>query len=145
MQAHRLDDKLFVGGCPAGAADIGKIAEAGFAGILNNRPDGEAPDQPPAEEARAAARARGLAYEFLPVSLADLDAQTVARFRAALDRLPGPLFAHCATGRRASLLWVLARAAEGEDVEALMARTAAAGYDLTPQRPVIDRVLAEKG
>ena len=37
--------------------DVTALAEAGFVALINNRPDGEAPDQPGSAEIEAAAQA----------------------------------------------------------------------------------------
>ena len=48
-------------------ADVADAKAQGFAAIINNRPDGEAPDQPAGAEIEAAARQAGLAYAYIPV------------------------------------------------------------------------------
>jgi uncharacterized protein (TIGR01244 family) len=47
--------------------DVKRAAEAGFRTLINNRPEGESPDQTPAAEIEAAARAAGLAYHYIPI------------------------------------------------------------------------------
>ena len=42
--------------------DMPAVAAAGFKMVLNNRPDGEAADQPSSNEMAVAAEAAGLAY-----------------------------------------------------------------------------------
>ncbi|NBJ13918.1 beta-lactamase hydrolase domain-containing protein [Microvirga arsenatis] len=43
--------------------DLEEAAAAGFKTIINNRPDGEAPDQPPSEELAAAAQRLGCVFQ----------------------------------------------------------------------------------
>ena len=49
------------------AADFAAAGRTGIRTVINNRPDGEAPDQLATREARALAAANGLDYEFVPV------------------------------------------------------------------------------
>lgn len=48
-------------------ADIGIAAAQGFRAIVNNRPDGEAPDHPASAAMAAAAARHGLGYRHIPV------------------------------------------------------------------------------
>ena len=47
--------------------DMAEAAARGFALVINNRPDGEAPGQPTSAEMAAAAAAAGLDYLYVPV------------------------------------------------------------------------------
>ena len=48
-------------------SDVAVAARLGYRTLINNRPDGEAPDQPHSAAMRAAAEAEGLAYVEIPV------------------------------------------------------------------------------
>ena len=63
---RRVNDRISVAPQIA-LADIDEAAREGFRLIINNRPDGEAPDQPPSREFEAAAAQAGLAYAHIPV------------------------------------------------------------------------------
>jgi uncharacterized protein (TIGR01244 family) len=92
-------------------ADIRGLAGAGFRAIINNRPDGEAPDQPCSDDLEAEARRLGLIYRHIPVvpgQATDADARA---FAAALDEADGPVLAFCRTGNRAAGLWKAVRQA----------------------------------
>ena len=89
--------------------DLPEIAARGFRSVLCNRPDGEAPDQTPFAEIDAAAREAGLATAYVPVVSGQISAEDVEGFRAALDDLPGPVFAYCRSGTRCQNLWLLSR------------------------------------
>jgi uncharacterized protein (TIGR01244 family) len=54
MQTRSLTDKLSVSSQLA-LADLAEAADKGIRSIINNRPDGEAPDQPSSAELEAAA------------------------------------------------------------------------------------------
>lgn len=118
--------------------DLDAIAQAGYKAVINNRPDGESPDQPPQEAIAARAAELGLGYRFVPVVSGQFTPEDVAAFRAALDALDGPVVAFCRSGTRSSVLWALANAGRmpEDDIIAIAAR---AGYDLSALRGRLDR------
>lgn len=127
----RLDGTVSVSGQIA-PADVSGLAAAGIALIVNNRPDGEAPGQPDGAEIAAAAAAAGIGYRAIPVR--QLTPEAIEETVAALGAADGQVLAYCASGTRSTFLWALARSAQGGDGDDLVARAAAAGYDLTPIR-----------
>ena len=91
--------------------DIGRLAAAGFKGIINNRPDHEEPDQPGSDVLEREAKRHGLFYRHIPVvpgQATDADARA---FAAALKEADGPIVAFCRTGNRAASLWKAAQQA----------------------------------
>lgn len=126
-----LDDRVSVWG-QITPAEVAEAAAAGFAAIVNNRPDGESPDQPAGAEIAAAARAAGLAYVAIPVDHSGFPEARVAAMAEALEAADGPVLAFCRSGTRSTFLWALARARLGDDRDALIAKAARAGYDLGP-------------
>jgi len=129
----RIDDEVSVAP-QIGEGDLPAAAAAGFRLVVNNRPDGEAPDQPPGAAIEAAARAAGLDYVAIPVaggfSMPQVDAMA-----EALDRAGGPVLAFCRSGTRSTMLWALAAARRGGDPDAIAAAAAAAGYDVSGLMP----------
>ena len=119
-------------------ADIPAIKAAGFAAIVNNRPDDEEPGQPSGAAIRAAAEAVGLAYAEIPVTHAGFSHPQLDAMAAALAEADGPVLAYCRSGTRSCNLWALAEAKAGGDPDALQAAGAAAGYDLAGVRPLLD-------
>ena len=92
-------------------ADIGRLAAAGFKGIINNRPDTEEQGQPRSDEIEAEAKRHGLVYRHIPVvpgQATDADARALA---AALSEADGPVVAFCRTGNRSASLWMAAHQA----------------------------------
>ena len=130
---RRLDERTLVAGQIA-PGDVAALAARGVTLIVNNRPDGETPDQPAGADIAAAARAAGLDYRHIPVAGA-IAAEQVAAMAAALEEAEGPLLAFCRSGTRSAFLWALAQTQRGADAESLIAQAAAAGYDLSPLRP----------
>ncbi len=111
--------------------DIGVAAGRGFALIVNNRPDGEAPDQPTGAAIEAAARAAGLDYIHVPVAGRPSAAQVEA-MRRAVNGAPGKVLAYCRSGTRSIVTWALAQAASGSLTAGELVRVGrAAGYDLS--------------
>ncbi|WP_420142689.1 TIGR01244 family sulfur transferase [Sphingomonas sp.] len=124
-----LDDRVSVFG-QITPDDVAAAKAQGFTAIVNNRPDNEQPGQPAGAEIEAAARAHGLDYVAIPVDHSGFGDAQVAAMAEALDGADGPLLAFCRSGTRSTFLWALARARAGADGDELIARAAAAGYDI---------------
>ena len=90
--------------------DLREIAASGFVGVINNRPDAEAPDQPSSLELEAAAKRVGLAYWHVPVVPGAMTDKEVRAFAAALAEADGPVLAFCRTGNRSTALWKASQA-----------------------------------
>ena len=135
-----LGDNVFVSG-QIQASDVAEYAARGVTIIVNNRPDGEEADQPPAAEIEAAARAAGLDYVHIPVSNA-LSDDKVAAMGEALANAEGNALLFCKSGTRSAYLWALARARQGAEADELIFRAAQAGYDL---RPILSWLKGEGG
>jgi uncharacterized protein (TIGR01244 family) len=140
----RMIDELTYVAPQIAAADIAEAQAKGVTLVINNRPDGEALDEPQGPEIEAAARAAGLDYVAIPVTHAGFSQPQVDAMIAALDRAEGPVLAYCRSGTRSTLLWALASAKMGEDKTTLQEKAAAAGYDLTPIEPLIDMLAAQR-
>jgi len=117
---------------------IAELAAAGFTDIINNRPDGEDFGQPDGDEIAAAAAAAGMTYTAIPVTQAGFSHPQIDAMAAVLDKAKGPVLAYCRSGTRSCNLWALAAVKAGAHPDAVMAKAAAAGYDLTGLRPLLD-------
>jgi len=145
LAPRKLDDRISAYG-QVTEADIAEAARLGFRTIINNRPDGEEPFQLSAARAEEVARAHGLAYVFIPVNAQTLGPQAVESMARALAQQPAPVLAHCRSGMRSTVLWALATAKTGDlTVEEILHRAANAGYDLSPQRPMLEAYAAPGG
>lgn len=89
--------------------DLTAIADAGFRGIINNRPDGEDPDQPDSNELAAKAHGLGLRYWHIPIRPGEATPDDARAFAAAVDQAGGSVLAFCRSGTRSRQLWQLAR------------------------------------
>jgi sulfide:quinone oxidoreductase len=121
------------------AEDFAAARAAGIRTVINNRPDGEAPGQLTDAQARDLAAAHGLDYAFVPVVSGRMGADDIAAFRAAITGHAGPHLAYCRSGARSCHMWAFATAGD-RPVEATIAAAAAAGYDLAPTRPILERL-----
>jgi uncharacterized protein (TIGR01244 family) len=126
-----------------GVADIAEAAKLGFALIVNNRPEGESPDQTAGNVIAAAAGEANLAYCAIPIVPGGFSREQVAAMAAALAGAEGPVLAYCRTGTRSTLLWALAQASTGRDPGEIADAAQQAGYDVSPVRAIIDGLSAE--
>ena len=111
--------------------DVERAAREGFKTLINNRPDGEAPDQPASYVMEAAARAAGLEYFHIPVQGGPTPAQVDTTARV-LAEAPKPALAFCRSGTRSIVTWSLSQAATGaRDRADLVKLGREAGYDLS--------------
>ena len=110
MDLKRLTPEIAVAG-QIMPEDVAAIAAAGYRAIICNRPDDEAPGQPPYAAIEAAARKAGIATRFVPVVPGKIGADDVTAFAEALRALPSPVLAYCRSGARSSSLWTLHGAA----------------------------------
>jgi len=133
---RKLDDSISVAGQIA-PEDVAAAATQGFTFIINNRPDDEQPGQPSGAEMEAAARAAGLGYAAIPITHTGFSDDQVTAMADALESAPGPVLAFCRSGTRSTFVWALARGRAGDDIDALSAKAAGAGYDLSPIRALI--------
>jgi sulfide:quinone oxidoreductase len=106
MQVQQLDDAIFATG-QISETDLAVIAKNGIRTVVNNRPDGEAEDQPVSEELAAAAESLGLNYVHFPVLSNGITPDNVQGFAAMRDDLEGPVLLFCRTGARSAKLWQL--------------------------------------
>lgn len=136
----RIDDTISVAG-QLSPADLADAKRQGFALVINNRPDGEAPDQPAGAAMAEAAAANGLTYVEIPVA-GGFSMPQVEAMATALAGAPGPVLAFCRSGTRSTNLWALANAARGGDPAAIVAAAGAAGYDVSGLMPALRQLAA---
>lgn len=129
MELKQINDRVSVAG-QVFPEDIAQLKAAGFTTIVNNRPDGEAPDQPSGQALADAAEAAGLSYIEIPMGRDGVSPEMVDKTRAALEGSAGQVLCFCRTGTRSTTLWALSQAGNmpaNEIVEA----AAKAGYDMS--------------
>jgi uncharacterized protein (TIGR01244 family) len=110
--------------------DMAEAAARGYRLVINNRPDGESPEQPASATMESAARAAGLDYVAVPFSGPPGPAQVQA-VRRAVAGADGPVLAFCRSGTRSITAWALGQAQDGRDPAELMRLAANVGYDVS--------------
>jgi sulfide:quinone oxidoreductase len=144
MQSTRINEFLSVAG-QISKGDITDIAGAGFATIINHRPDDEEPGQLDHDTAAAEAKKRGLDYHYQPVTTGTITRAQVAEFEKLLLRSPQPILAHCRSGTRCYLMWAATRVLfNDESALKLVAQAATKGYDLRVLPQLVEKLEAEK-
>ena len=123
--------------------DVAQIAAEGYRTIMNNRPDGESSDQPPSAVIEAEARARNVAYIYLPIVSSNITPQNIVDFGKVLESADGPILAFCRTGTRCTNMWALAEAGNCGTDE-LLKQAAAAGYDIRGLAPTLESLGAQR-
>jgi uncharacterized protein (TIGR01244 family) len=98
--------------------------------VINNRPDGESPDQPTSAEMQAAAEAAGLSYHFIPLGREGVSPEMIEEERVALEGSDGPVLCFCRSGTRSTTLWALTQAGRMPAQE-IVAQAAHAGYEMS--------------
>lgn len=123
--------------------DLAAIRAAGFAMVIDNRPDLEIPPSHHTAAMRAAAEAAGLAFVANPILGGALTLDNVEAQASAMAASAGPVLAYCASGNRSSIVWSLAQAGQmaADDILEAAAR---AGYHLAHLRPQIEALAAQR-
>ncbi|WP_440958066.1 TIGR01244 family sulfur transferase [Oceanicaulis sp. LC35] len=124
--------------------DVKRLADQGFVALINNRPDGEAPDQPDSMDIEAAAWEAGLEYLHAPMHGAEIALADVERIHALTAQATGKVLGFCRSGARSMLGWALA---QSEDLpsDEILALARGAGHDLSQWRSVFDARYAARG
>ncbi len=114
-------------------SDLRRAASAGMKSLVNFREASEK-GLSPSDEQRIA-EAAGLNYLHCPVASDSLSTELVDDFRRSLDDLPQPVFLHCASGKRAGAMTLMALAADkGWDGDTALAEGRQRGIDLSQEK-----------
>jgi len=137
----RLFENFYVTGQLTNS-DFAKIAEAGIATIINNRPDDEEPNQLNSSQAKQLAEQHGLEYYYLPmVAGQPLKPSLVDDFKQVLDNTDKPTLAHCRTGMRSSILWSMGQISSGViTADQAIEAAQAIGIPLNDARAVLESI-----
>ena len=119
-------------------ADVERAKAEGFTHIICNRPDDEEPGQPSALEIGSAAKQHGIGFTSVPVSSAGFSLPLVDAMQDALAKGGDKILAYCRSGTRSTLLWALAQAKAGANLEDIDRRAEAAGYNTSAIRPTME-------
>jgi uncharacterized protein (TIGR01244 family) len=128
---RRLDDKTWVCGQVA-PHEVAGLAEQGVTILVNNRPDGEEPDQPLAGDIEDAAAAAGIHYRFVPIRTGIGPADVTAMQEAVETAAGGTVLAFCRSGTRSAFALSLAKRRQGASAEDVHRSLSEAGFDPGP-------------
>ena len=128
---RQLDNRTLVSGQVA-PQEVAALAEQGVTILVNNRPDGEEPDQPRAAELEEAAAQAGIAYRFVPIMRGIGPADVEAMQEAIGQAGDGKMLAFCRSGTRSALACALAQRGQGVSREDVEQRLSQAGFDSGP-------------
>ena len=133
MTIHRLTEKLYISPqiSPADAAEAAKL---GIRSVICNRPDGEEPGQPTAQQTADWLADAGIqSFHHQPVLAPQAGADDARQFAAQLEAADGAVLAYCRTGTRASLLWAIGQVQAGRNAAEVIAEVQQkTGLDLSP-------------
>ena len=118
--------------------EFAAVAALGYTHIINNRPDGEGPDQPSSAQAEAAAKAAGLSYVHAPFV-----GQPTPEAVKAAAQARGKTLAYCRSGTRSVTAWALAQASDGGNAEQIIGAAGNAGYNLAPMGGMLKQLGAK--
>jgi len=128
---RQLDDRTWVSGQIA-AEEVAGLARQGVTVLVNNRPDGEEPDQPVASDIEEAAAQAGIAYHFVPIIRGIGPADVEEMQKAWREAESGRLLAFCRSGRRSAYVCALAHRDEGTPTDQVIQQLNQAGFDHGP-------------
>ncbi len=141
MRITKIDDTISVGG-QITVEHVQQLGEAGFKGIICNRPDNEDFIQTSFADIEQAAKDAGLEIRYVPISHGGLNMGDVEDFGAARNAMDGPHFAYCHSGMRTSSIWALHQASTGTDVNEILNKAANAGFRLDHMSGVLTQLAA---
>ena len=128
---RQLGDRVMVSGQVA-PHQVAELALQGVTMLVNNRPDGEEPEQPLAGEIEDAAAAAGIGYRFVPIIRGIGPADIEEMQKALREASDGKLLAFCRSGTRSALAIALAKREEGASAEEVVEQLNQAGFDHGP-------------
>lgn len=84
---------------------VALIKAQGYKTIINNRPDGEEPNQPLNADIEKMAHEQGIAYHYQPVIASSISQQDCQDFADIFNNAEKPVFMFCRTGNRCNILF----------------------------------------
>ena len=129
MQITQLDAQTYVGP-QISIANLNDLKRLNVKTVVVARPEGETADQTAISEVRDAAYALGITLHQIPVAPRNIADADVRAFRAIASEADHPVFVYCRSGMRATSLWALSAAEQGQSPDEILRMAKAAGFDL---------------
>lgn len=139
MEITQLDALTYVGP-QISVANLDDLKRLNVKTVIVARPEGETADQPAISAVRAAADALGITVHQIPVVPGKISDDDVRTYAAITSGAGHPVFAYCRSGMRATSLWALSAAEQGQSPDEILRMAKAAGFDLTA---LADRLAAK--
>ena len=130
MQITQLDAQTYVGP-QISIANLNDLKRLNVKTVVMARPEGETADQTAISEVRDAAYALGITVHQIPVVPGNIADADVRAFRAIASEADHPVFVYCRSGMRATSLWALSAAEQGQSPDEILRMAHTAGFDLT--------------
>ena len=73
----------------------------------------------------------GIDFELLELTHQTMTPENIAKQRQFFINTNGPVLAYCASGTRCSVIWALGEAITGTNINYILEKTLAAGYNLS--------------
>lgn len=110
--------------------DFAEVRRLGFCSVISNRPGEEDAGQAAGHIEAAHAWRAGLGFQHVPAGRPGVITDAAVEGMAdALERLDGPVLAHCSTGLRSAILWAAA-SARSHPVDCVLTTLHRAGFEL---------------
>lgn len=100
----RGENSVVAGTGAPGEGELAALASQGYRSIIDLRTGREPGQLLSPEQEKEEAQSHGLRYLHLPVESANIDPSATQRFRLEVSQMPGPVYVHCSSGRRAQAI-----------------------------------------
>ena len=110
---------------------IAEIASKGFVKIICNRPDLEVPPSLGSTVMADLAAKEEIEFHILELTHETMTPENILKQREIFIDANGPVLAYCASGTRCSVIWALGEAITGTNIDYILEKTSAAGYNLS--------------
>ena len=111
--------------------EISEIADKGFVKIICNRPDFEVPTSHQSSIMADLSTKKKIEFHILELTHQTMTPENILKQREMYINANGPVLAYCASGTRCSVIWALGEAIAGTNINYILEKTSAAGYDLS--------------
>ena len=112
-------------------AQISDIADKGFVKIICNRPDLEVPPSLYSSVMAELAAKAEIEFHVLELTHETMTPENIIKQRKLFIGANGPVLAYCASGTRCTVIWALGEAITGTNINYILEKTSAAGYNLS--------------
>tara|TARA_B100000963_G_scaffold347334_1_gene353532 strand:- start:759 stop:1187 length:429 start_codon:yes stop_codon:yes gene_type:complete len=110
---------------------ISDIADKGFVRVICNRPDLEVPPSLRSSIMADLATKAKIEFHTLELTHETMTPENILKQRKIFTDANGPVLAYCASGTRCSVIWALGEAITGTNINYILEKTLAAGYNLS--------------